>query len=41
VQKVLDNPRLEAETRPKDKSNIVKTVDAAPPADDGSGGCGC
>ena len=43
VQKVLDNPRLEAETRPKDKSNIIKTVEPASSgaaADDG-GVCGC
>lgn len=43
VQKVLDNPRLEAETRPKDKSNIIKQV--IPPSDsssgDGEGDNGC
>ncbi len=40
VQKVLDNPRLEAETRPKDKSNIVKQV-AQPQGAEGDESQGC
>jgi Ras-related protein Rab-18 len=39
VAKILDNPRLEQDTRPKDKSNIVQQVDATPTDNANAGGC--
>lgn len=43
VQKVLDNPRLEEETRPKDKSNIIKhsAMESSETDAQEGGGCGC
>lgn len=40
VQKVLENPTLEADTRPKDKSNIIKQTEHTEASDAGGGG-GC
>lgn len=42
VQKVLENPRLANDTRPKDKSNIIKQpAEVAAEADAVGGGGGC
>lgn len=40
VQKVLDNPRLAADTRPKDKSNIIPQPSSTEPGEaSAAGGC--